>query len=316
LVISRPGSFTARPPHPVSLRQLQYLVAVADSGSFRRAAAACHVSQPSLSAQVAQAERALGVRLFERDRRHVLPTPAADALLARARTLLLAADDLVAAASRLGDPLAGSLRIGVIPTIAPYLLPRIAPALRRNHPRLVVGWHEDRTAELASRLREGALDAALVALEAPLGDLDRVPIGDDPFLLCAPRRHPLAVERGPLPVAALAGADVLVLDEGHCLREQALEVCSRGRAQETQFRATSLATLVQMVAVGAGVTLLPQLAVAVERRAADVHIRRFAPPAPGRTIGLVFRARSALGDALRTLAQTLQKAYGRPRRAS
>jgi LysR family hydrogen peroxide-inducible transcriptional activator len=288
-------------------------VAVADSGNFRRAAAACHVAQPSLSAQVAQAERALGVRLFERDRRHVLPTPAAEALLARARSLVLAADDLVVAAGRLGDPLAGTLRIGVIPTIAPYLLPRIAPALRRSHPKLVVGWHEDRTAELASRLREGRLDAALVALEAPLGELERVPIGDDPFLLCAPRGHPLAAGRGPLPVSALAGADVLVLDEGHCLREQALEVCSSGRAREAQYRATSLATLVQMVAAGAGVTLLPQLALVVEQRAARLDIRRFAPPAPGRTIGLVFRARASLGDALRTLAVTLQKAYSRAR---
>jgi LysR family transcriptional regulator, hydrogen peroxide-inducible genes activator len=288
-------------------------VAVADSGNFRRAAAACHVAQPSLSAQVAQAERALGVRLFERDRRHVLPTPAAEALLARARSLILAADDLVVAAARLGDPLAGTLRIGVIPTIAPYLLPRIAPALRRSHPKLVVGWHEDRTAELASGLREGRLDAALVALEAPLGELERVPIGDDPFLLCAPRGHPLAAGRGPLPVSALAGADVLVLDEGHCLREQALEVCSSGRAREAQYRATSLATLVQMVAAGAGVTLLPQLALVVEQRAARLDIRRFAPPAPGRTIGLVFRARASLGDALRTLAVTLQKAYSRAR---
>jgi LysR family transcriptional regulator, hydrogen peroxide-inducible genes activator len=315
LPIARSSTTAAYAPHPVTLRQLQYLVAVAASGSFRRAAAACHVSQPSLSAQVAQAERALGVRLFERDRRHVLPTPAAESLLALARNLILAADDLVAASARLGDPLAGHLRIGVIPTIAPYLLPRIAPALRLRHPRLVVGWHEDRTAELASSLREGRLDAALVALEAPLGDLDRVAIGNDPFLLCAPRGHPLAAGRGSLPVSALAGADVLVLDEGHCLREQALEVCSSGRARETAFRATSLATLVQMVAAGAGVTLLPQLAVSVEQRAADVHIRRFAPPAPSRTIGLVFRARTPLGDALRTLAGTLKNAHGRPRRA-
>ena len=293
---------------------MQYLVAVADSRSFRQAAAACHVSQPSLSAQVAQAERALGVKLFDRDRRRVLPTPAAEAVLARARAVLVAADDLVAAGVRLGDPLAGTLRLGVIPTIAPYLLPRIAPALRRAHRKLLVLWHEDRTLELTIALREGRLDAAVVALEAPLGELERVPIGEDPFVLCAPRGHELLRGRGPLPVAALAGAEVLVLDEGHCLREQTLEVCSAGRAQETGFRATSLATLVQMVASGAGVTLLPQLAVAVEMRAADLQMRRFAEPVPSRTLGLVFRPRAALGEALRELASSVRVAYSRTRR--
>jgi LysR family hydrogen peroxide-inducible transcriptional activator len=305
---------TSFAPHPISLRQLQYLVAVADSRSFRRAAAACRVSQPSLSAQVAQAERALGVKLFDRDRRRVLLTPAAEALLERARDLLVAADDLMAAGAGLGDPLAGRLRIGVIPTIAPYLLPRIARALRRAHRKLMVLWHEDRTAELTVALREGRLDAALLALEAPIGGFDRVPIAEDPFVLCAPRGHPLVRGRGPLPLAALAGAPVLVLDEGHCLREQALEVCSAGRAQETEFRATSLTTLVQMVASGAGVTLLPELAVAVEARDAGLQTRRFADPAPGRTLGLIFRPRSALAEALRELARTIGGAVG-PRRA-
>jgi LysR family transcriptional regulator, hydrogen peroxide-inducible genes activator len=294
----------------VTLRQLQYLVAVADHRSFRRAAAACRVSQPSLSAQVAQAERALGLKLFDRDRRRVLPTPAGETLLARARSLLLAADDLMVAGAALGDPLAGTLRIGVIPTIAPYLLPRVAPALRRAHRKLLVLWHEGRTLELTVALREGRLDAALLALEAPLGDFERAPIGEDPFLLCAPRGHPLLRGRGPLPVSALAGTEVLVLDEGHCLREQALEVCSTSRAHETEFRATSLTTLVQLVAAGAGVTLLPELAVRVEARDAALATRRFADPAPGRTLGLVFRRNTALAEALRTLASTIGKAYG------
>jgi LysR family hydrogen peroxide-inducible transcriptional activator len=284
-------------------------VAVAGTRSFRKAAAACHVSQPSLSAQVAQAERALGVTLFERDRRRVLPTPAAEELLARAAAVLLAADDLLAAGTRLGDPLAGNLRLGVIPTIAPYLLPRIVPALRRKHQRLKVLWHEDRTAELVTGLQEGRLDGALVALEAPLADLERVALGEDPFVLCAPRGHPLARGRGPLPVSALASAEVLVLDEGHCLREQALEVCSAGRARQSDLRATSLPTLVQMVAGGAGVTLLPQLALPVELRGSRLlQVRRFAPPPPARTLGLVFRRRSALAEALRTVAGTIRSA--------
>ncbi len=285
-------------------------MAVASTRSFRKAAAACHVSQPSLSAQVAQAERALGVKLFERDRRRVLPTPAAEELLARAGAVLLAADDLVAAGARLGDPLAGSLRLGVIPTIAPYLLPRIVPALRRRHRQLRLLWHEERTPELVAALQEGRLDAALVALEAPLADLERVVLGDDPFVLCAPRGHPLTRGRGPLPVSALAGAEVLVLDEGHCLREQALEVCTPGRARESGLTATSLPTLVQMVAGGAGVTLLPRLAVPVELRGSTLlQVRRFAPPPPGRTLGLVFRRRSALAEALRTVAGTIRSAY-------
>jgi LysR family hydrogen peroxide-inducible transcriptional activator len=149
----------------------------------------------------------------------------------------------------------------------------------------------------------------LLALEAPLGDLEKVAVGDDPFLLCAPRGHPLTRGRGPLPVSALAGTEVLVLDEGHCLREQALQVCSTGRARETDFRATSLPTLVQMVAAGVGVTLLPQLALAVELRGAPLQVRRFAPPPPGRTIGLVFRRGAALAEALRKVAATLRASY-------
>ena len=154
-------SFT---PHAASLRQLQYAVAVADTRSFRRAAQQCGVSQPSLSAQLAQLEGALGVRLFERDRRRVLPTPAGDALIERARRVLIDADDLVDAARRLGDPLAGPLSIGVIPTISPYLLPAAAPAIRRAHPRLSVRWVEDKTETLARELHAGRLDAALLAL--------------------------------------------------------------------------------------------------------------------------------------------------------
>src|SRR5262244_979563 len=179
-------------PHPASLRQLQYAVAVADTRSFRRAAERCGVSQPSLSAQLAQLEGALGVRLFERDRRRVLPTPAGEALLERARRVLLDADDLVDAARRLGDPLAGTLAIGVIPTVSPYLLPAAAPAIRRAHPRLTVRWLEDKTEILARELHAGRLDAALLALEADLGGpLQREVIGRDRFVLAA-RAHPLA----------------------------------------------------------------------------------------------------------------------------
>src|SRR3954471_13384583 len=212
--------------HPFTLRQLQYVVAVADQLSFRKAAEVCHVSQPSLSAQLAQLEDALGVRLFERDRRRVLPTPAGANLIERARRVLVDADDLVDAARRLGDPLAGPLTIGVIPTISPYLLPAAAPAIRRAHPRLTVRWVEDKTETLARDLHAGRLDAALLALEADLGGpLQREVIGRDPFMLAAPRGHPLAKRSRPASLTELRGAHLLLLDDGHCLRDQALAVC-------------------------------------------------------------------------------------------
>src|SRR5580765_19359 len=196
-------------PHPTSLRQLQYAVAVADTRSFRRAAQQCGVSQPSLSAQIAQLEDALGVRLFERDRRRVLPTPAGEGLLERARRVLVDADDLVDAARRLGDPLAGTLSIGVIPTVSPYLLPTAAPAIRRAHPRLAVRWVEDKTETLARELHAGRLDAALVADLG--GPLKREVIGRDPFVLAAPRAHPLGKPSRPASLSELRGAHLLLL---------------------------------------------------------------------------------------------------------
>jgi LysR family hydrogen peroxide-inducible transcriptional activator len=298
-------------PHPLSLRQLQYVAAVAEERSFRRAAERCRVSQPSLSAQLAAVEEALGVRLFERDRRGVLPTRAGEELLERARRVLVEADDLVEAARRLGDPLAGLLRIGVIPTISPYLLPEIVPALGRAHRRLTVRWTEDKTDTLAANLRDGTLDAALLALEANIGEVAHEVIAEDPFVLATPLEHPLARRKGPARLADLHGANVLLLDDGHCLRDQALTLCSRAQAQELGFRATSLATLVQMVGAGAGVTLLPRLSLPTETRRSPLAIRPFASPAPHRTLALVWRRHAAVGAALRTIAVTLREAYQR-----
>jgi LysR family transcriptional regulator, hydrogen peroxide-inducible genes activator len=173
---------------PFTLRQLQYVVAVAETLSFRAAAERCHVAQPSLSAQLAQLEKALGVRLFERDRRRVLLTAAGRVLVERARAVLRETGDLVEAAIRAGDPLNGRLQIGVIPTISPYLLPTAAPALRRAHPRLTVVWREEKTADLLRDLQAGALDAALLALEADIGDVERAVIARDPFVLATPPR--------------------------------------------------------------------------------------------------------------------------------
>lgn len=297
-------------PYPVTLRQLQYALAVAEARSFRRAAEACGVSQPSLSAQLAEAERSLGVRLFERDRRGVLVTPGGDALLARARAVLVAADDLVDAARRSADPLSGTLRVGILPTVAPYLLPKAAPPLRKALPRMQILWHEDRTEALVRRVAAGELDAALVAREADLGDLVQAELGRDPFVVAVPPDHALARAQGPVRVQALDGERVLLLDDGHCLRDQALAVCARGGAEELGFRATSLATLVQMVAGGAGVTLLPRMAVETEARRAGLRVRPLASPSPGRTLVLAWRRGCASEPALRAAAEAIARAAG------
>ncbi len=300
------------PPHPLSLRQLQYAAAVADSLSFRKAAERCHVSQPSLSAQLARLEEALGVQLFERDRRHVLVTAPGRELIDRARRVIRETDDLIALARRAGDPLSGTLCIGVIPTISPYLLPRLTSAFRAAYERLTVMWVEDKTEALVRSLDSGALDAALVALEAEIGDVEREVVGVDPFVLATPLSHPLGAKASPAKPAELQGQSVLLLDDGHCFREQALAFCSGAKPHELEFRATSLSTLAQMVAGGAGVTLLPRLAVPTEVKRADLHVRSFAEPEPKRTLALVWRKRSPLGPALRQLAGTARGAYARP----
>jgi LysR family transcriptional regulator, hydrogen peroxide-inducible genes activator len=298
-------------PHPVSLRQLQYVAAIAETLSFRRAAEACGVSQPSLSAQVAELESALGQRLFERDRRRVLVTPSGEELVGRARRLLLEADALVDAAQRLKDPLAGTLRIGVIPTISPYLLPEATPLIRRQYPRLHVAWVEEKTAELMARLGAGDLEGALVASDSDGADLEREIVAKDAFLLAVGSSHRLARSTSPVTFAALRDNEVLLLDEGHCLRDQALPLCSRAGTRESGFRATSLSTLAQMVAGGSGVTLLPRLAVAAESRRGQIAVRRFGEPAPYRTLALVWRKRSAFRAALKPLAAVLRAAYAR-----
>jgi LysR family hydrogen peroxide-inducible transcriptional activator len=297
----------------MSLRQLQYVVAVADRKSFRQAAEACRVAQPSLSAQIADLEAALGVRLFERDRRRVAVTTAGAALVTRARALLEAADALADAARGLGDPFAGTLRIGVIPTVGSYLLPSVAPKLRAAYPRLALAWVEEKTPALLERLAKGELDGAVVALGAEVAGLPRVVLGEDPFVFAAAAGHPLAASDRPIAAAELEGECVLLLDDGHCFRDQALEFCARAGAEEAAFRATSLATLVQMAASGMGVTLLPRLALALENRDGMLRVRPFAPAAPTRTLALVWRRGAALDATLKKLGATLAVAYAAAR---
>jgi LysR family hydrogen peroxide-inducible transcriptional activator len=293
---------------PVSLRQLQYIIAVADLGSFRRAAEACHVAQPSLSAQVAVAERALGVQLFERTGRRVRVPPAAAPLVAQARRVLTAAGDLRELARHHADPFRGTLRLGIIPTICPYLLPEIAPALARDFPDLTINWTEDRTSHLVRQIKDGVLDGAVLALEADLTGLAHAPLGWDAFFLAAAPAHPLARSKRRVVLDDLDGERVLLLDDGHCFREQARQLCARAGASETGFRATSLATLVQMASASGGVTLLPAIALPVENRRGHLKVRPFASPGPGRTLALAWRRGAALRGPLVRIAETIRAA--------
>jgi LysR family hydrogen peroxide-inducible transcriptional activator len=296
-------------PHPFTLRQLQYLVAVADRKSFRKAALDCHVSQPSLSAQVAQAEQTLGVQIFQRDRLGVVVTAAGQPLIERARALTVAAEDLVESARRLADPLSGTLRLGAIPTIAPYLLPELGPILRKHYPKLRFLWSEEKTGALVDKLGRSELDGAILALEAEIGDLSQVILGKDPFIFAAAKTHPLAKSDRPIHPEDLKEEAVLVLDDGHCFRKQVLTFCSRTGAEEASYRATSLATLVQIAAGEGGITLLPSLALKVENRRHSLHVRPFAPKPPFRTLALVWRRNSALEATLRPVGETLRSAY-------
>lgn len=295
-------------PHPFSLRQLQYALALAQELSFRKAAERCHVSQPALSSQLAELEQALGVRLFERDKKRVLLTAAGRDLLTRAMKVLLEADGLLETARRSADPLAGSLRIGVIPTVSPYLLPALTPRLRQKLPKLSIAWREEKTETVVQLLEQGDLDGGIVALESELGDVEQEPIAKDEFVLAVPPKHPLS-RQGNAAAVELRDQSVLLLDDGHCFREQALAFCAKAKAEELEFRATSLSTLVQMVAGGVGITLLPSLAVPTETQRAKLVIRRFATP-PARTLAVVFRPSSAVKPALQQLAALARDAYG------
>ena len=300
---------------PFSLRQLQYAVAVADTGGFRRAAERCHVSQPSLSAQLAQLESVLGVKLFERGARRILATPAGTDLLARARRVLIEADALSTSAQRFLDPLAGTLRIGIIPTVSPYLLPDVAPALRARAPRLTVIWTEEKTGELLHDLSAGRLDAALLAHGAHLTEFETEQVGVDPFVLAGRRDHPLLRSRRPARLGELEGQNVLLLGDGHCFRDQALALCTKAHAHEADYTATSLATLTQMAAGGAGITLLPALSLPVENRRGDLALRRFVAPAPSRTLVLAWRKGSPLRAGLKEVAAAISAVTKGTRRA-
>jgi LysR family hydrogen peroxide-inducible transcriptional activator len=279
----------------ITLKQLRYLVALAEEGHFGRAAAAVNISQPALSVQIQELEAALGARLVERGRREAALTPTGREIVRRARTILAEVAEIEQVA-RWDRGLAGRLRIGVIPTVAPYLLPSALPTLRARNLSLDLGVREARTGRLVDEVRQGALDAAVIALPAPAPDLVAEPLFEDRFLLAGSRRRldALAAERAALRPEAMAPSQLLLLDDGHCLTEQTLAACGvdAGRAR-TDLRAASLTTLCRLASEGFGLTLLPELAVRAECAAAPgLAVARFAEPEPRRTVGLVRRTLS------------------------
>jgi len=289
----------------LSLRDLEYVVAIAEHGHFGRAADACGVSQPALSAQLKKLEERLGVRIFERGRR-VMVSEAGAAVVAQARTVLEEARKLLASAGGARGPLAGPLRLGLIATLGPYLLPRLLRPLRRAFPRLELYVREGLTAALLQELRGGALDAVVAA--APVRDpgLSAMPLFREPFLLALPAGHRLAAGRAPR-AADLRPEEMVLLEEGHCLREQALELCPRERrARAPRIQATSLETLRHMVAAGVGYSLMPELA-ARDDLGGLVRYRRFPEPAPGRTAVLVWRTQWARAAELPALAELVRR---------
>lgn len=275
----------------ISLRQLRYFEAVARHGHFGQAAAECAVSQPALSMQIRDLERTLGRQLLERRPGEAVLTPLGAEIAARAAKILIAANDLVDVAKRNDNPLAGPLTLGVIPTLAPYLLPPLLAHLRTKYPALELELREAQTRPMLEELSRGQLDLVLAALPLDEPDLEAHPLFTDRFLLAQPAADPKTPPR--VTAANVDGRRLILLEEGHCLRDQALSFCSVARgAERAGLGATSLSTVMQMVASGYGVTLVPQIAVEAEARDKRIRLSRFEAPEPSREIGLAWRRTS------------------------
>ncbi|MDE0044971.1 MAG: hydrogen peroxide-inducible genes activator [bacterium] len=290
-----------------TLKQLQYLVALADTRHFGRAAERCHITQSTLSAGIRDLESVLGTAVAERSNRHVLITRVGAEIAERAKALLRDAEDVMDVARAGRSPMTGEMRLGVIPTIGPFLLPRVLPRLRERFPDLTVYLREEQTAPLLARLQDAELDAVLIALPYDTGDFDTRVILEDEFLFACNRNHALA-GAGAVSLDALADERLLLLEEGHCLRGHALDICDKGDTiTRAQFEASSLHTLVQMVAAGIGVTLVPRLAVDADiARGTGISLSRLAMPA-SRQIGLAWRRSSLRADEFTTLADTVRE---------
>lgn len=295
----------------LKLKDLRYLVAVADTRHFGRAAARCFVSQPTLSSQLRKLEESLGVQLIERRPRRVALTDAGEEIAQRAREMLQTAEAIVTVSQTRRDPLAGQLRVALLPTIGPYLLPHVALRLRKALPRLELMLYEYRTEALLEHLHSGDIDMGILALPVHDEALMTRELYEEPFVLAMPESHRLA-GRAHVKIEDLNDETLLLLEDGHCLRDQALAVCARSSAHEKQdFRATSLETLRQMVAAGVGVTLLPALASrGAYGSARGMVTRPFSRPVPSRRIGAVWRKSSARSQAIEAVGDQIARHCG------
>jgi LysR family hydrogen peroxide-inducible transcriptional activator len=299
----------------ITLRQLRYLSALAKHGHFGRAAEACAVTQPALSMQIRDLERTLGVAVVERRPGDAMLTDVGREIARRGEDVLSASRDLVDFARHRSGLLTGRLMLGVIPSLAPYLLPRILPALQTRFPELRLDLRETQTRQLVEEIKNGALDAAMLAL--PLGepDIDTIALFEDLFLLAVPSSDPRR-ETTRIAAGDIDQSRLILLEDGHCLRDQALAFCAtaaRGRtasAGGTAFGASSLTTVIQMVANGYGVTLIPQIAADVERRDNRVKFLRLENPQPGRSIGLAFRRTSPRKADFAALGEVVKEMMG------
>ncbi|MET0279563.1 MAG: LysR substrate-binding domain-containing protein [Steroidobacteraceae bacterium] len=296
----------------LKLKDLRYLVAVADTRHFGQAAARCFVSQPTLSAQLKKLEDYLGVQLVERHPRRIALTEAGQQVVARARRIIEASDEIVGLAELQRDPLAGRLRMALLPTIGPYLLPLVAQRIRRKLPRLELLLYEYQTSAMLDHLQAGDIDLGILALPAGNENLAERKLFDEPFVVALPEQHELAHRRS-LKATDLNGETLLLLEDGHCLRDQALDVCARSSAHEKQdFRATSLETLRQMVASGSGITLLPLLASnGAYGNARGVVTVPFAKPEPVRHVGALWRKTSARGQSITAVCDIIAEVAGK-----
>jgi LysR family transcriptional regulator, hydrogen peroxide-inducible genes activator len=296
----------------VTIRQLRYFDALARHGHFRRAAQACSISQPALSMQIKELEDALGGVLLERNARQVALTRFGEELVERVRDILRSIDELGDFARAAQDQLAGRLRIGMIPTIAPYLLPKVIENLARMHPEIDIHVRETLTPKLIQEVAEGRLDTAIVALPVSEPSLTEVALFTENFLLVRPGVD----EKTPVPShERLREMRLLLLEEGHCFRDQALAFCNMQSSPPREvLDASSLSTLVQMVGAGIGVTLIPEMAVQVETRSAPVSVARFRNPQPSRTIGMVWRKTSPLARQFLQISEVVCLSAGKTRR--
>jgi LysR family hydrogen peroxide-inducible transcriptional activator len=290
----------------LKLKDLRYLVAVADARHFGRAAERTFVSQPTLSAQLKKLEEYLGVQLIERAPKRVSLTTAGEQIVERARRIVEASEEIIELAKGHSDPLAGRLKLALLPTIGPYLLPNVAGKLRKQLPRLELMLYEYQTDVMLEKLHSGEIDVGILALPVNLDGLDSYELYKEPFMVAMPANHRLST-RSTIRIADLSDETLLLLEDGHCLRDQALDICANADVHEKQdFRATSLETLRQMVASGVGITLLPELAGRGAYGAArGVTIRPFAKPVPTRTIGAIWRKSSARREVILALAKQI-----------